>query len=93
MILGTLSLIQKRGVFYSQVQVVSEDRFSININAALQPNEGLTVSDIPDQYQITPVEELGNTDYINAIFEDGGKAQYPYDITVWLLVEESIMDM
>ncbi len=89
MILGTLALFQKRGIFYKAHQLHMEDMFSGIVEDILQAHEEITVSDIPEQYRITPVEELGNTDYINAIFEDDGKAQYPYDVTVWLLVEEA----
>ncbi len=87
MILGTLSLFQKRGIFYKEHQLTSEDKFSAMIDSALTPDEELTLSDVPKKHQITPVAESGTTDYINAIFEDEGKAEYPYEVTIWLLVE------
>ncbi|GAA4277017.1 hypothetical protein [Aquimarina mytili] len=87
MILGTLTLQQKRGVFYKEIQVASEDRFSEIENKELRgivtPSDHKTT----EIFRVTPVDESGNSDYINAIFEDDGKVNYPYEVTVWLLIE------
>ncbi len=88
MILGTLSLQQKRGVFYNEVQVESEDRFSEIENTKLSGVSLPSDQDRTETFTITPVAESGDTDYITATFEDDGKANYPYEVTVWLLIEE-----
>ena len=91
MILGVLSLFQKRGLFYSEQEVHSTESFS---DMEMEELEKVTdeFSDFKNptkQYRVHPVEESGNTDYITATFEDKGKAKYPYEVTVWLLVEEA----
>ncbi|WP_108866866.1 hypothetical protein [Aquimarina aquimarini] len=90
MILGTLSLFQKRGIFYREIQLNAQDRFATMIEQQLSPDPMVEDSlDIATQYRVTPVEESGDTDYITATFEDHGKAQYPYQVTVWVLIEEA----
>ncbi|WP_062055997.1 hypothetical protein [Aquimarina longa] len=89
MILGTLSLFQKKGIFYKEQQLSSKDTFTTMLNQQLEGGHtSMKIPDLPNRYQITPVEESGNTDYITATFEDHGMANYPYEIMVWLLVEE-----
>lgn len=89
MLLGTLSLFQKRGIFYKEQQLHTTDGFSSLIDQELKSEEVFIASDIPNRHQMTPVEASGSTDYITGIFEDDGNASYPYEITVWLLVEET----
>ncbi len=93
MILGTITLLQKRGIFYTALQQGTTDSFADHNTKALEPKEMLQMATVPEQHRITPVEEIGNTDYINALFQDDGQASYPYQVTVWLLIEESIMDI
>lgn len=90
MILGTVSLFQKRGIFYKEMIVSSEDTFSETLSKELTPDHQteFLLDDVPQQYRLIPVDESGDTDYITAIFEDDGKAQYPYEVTIWALVEE-----
>ncbi|WP_299313239.1 hypothetical protein [uncultured Aquimarina sp.] len=87
MVLGTLSLFQKRGVFYKEQQLRSEDTFSKVIEKELTPDMQLQLSDTPKNQQLLAVDESGNTDYITAFYQDDGQAEYPYEVTVWLLVE------
>ncbi|UZO81374.1 hypothetical protein NBT05_02610 [Aquimarina sp. ERC-38] len=87
MILGTLSLFQKRGIFYKEQQLHSGDAFSKVIEKELAPDLQLGLPDIPDKERLLPVDEQGDTDYIKAIYEDQGQATYPYKVTVWLLIE------
>ncbi len=91
MVLGVLSLFQKRGLFYSEQEVHSTHSFS---NMDMQELEKVTdkfldFKNPTKQYKVHPTEESGNTDYITATFEDQGDAQYPYEVTVWLLIEEA----
>ncbi|WP_103072270.1 hypothetical protein [Aquimarina sediminis] len=88
MILGRLSLFQKRGIFYTDMLLDAKDQFSAIIDKELSADPMLHPSEMPTKCQITPVEEPGNTDYIRATFEDYGKAEYPYEVTVWILIEE-----
>ena len=88
MLLGTLSLFQKRGIFYKEQQVHLKDRFSTILEKELTPDKGLQLLDIPINRQLIPVDESGNTDYITAFYQDDGQGEYPYEVTVWLLVEE-----
>ncbi len=94
MILGTLTLQKKRGVFYKDIHIASEDRFS---EVELQELKGVVAPSeekMQETFKVTPVDESGNTDYITATFEDDGQAQYPYEVTVWLLIEsQPIMDI
>ncbi|MBQ4818876.1 hypothetical protein [Aquimarina sp. MMG016] len=87
MLLGTLSLFQKRGIFYKQQQLHWEDSFSKVIEQELTPDMQLQLSDVPKNQQLLPVDESGDTDYITAFYQDEGQANYPYEVTVWLLVE------
>ncbi|AXT51337.1 hypothetical protein D1818_11020 [Aquimarina sp. BL5] len=89
MVLGTLSLFQKRGIFYKEQQLSSEDKFSKVIAQELVPDKGLKLLDTPEHQQLTLVDESGNTDYITAFYQDEGQATYPYEVTVWLLIEEA----
>lgn len=89
MVLGTLSLFQKRGIFYKEQQLHSEDSFSKVIAKELNPDMQLELSGVPIKQQLLPVDEQGNTDYITAFYEDQGQANYPYEVTVWVLVEET----
>ena len=89
MVLGTLSLFQKRGIFYKEQRLHAEDSFSKVIAKELNPDKQLELSDVPIKQQLIPVDEQGNTDYITAFYEDQGQANYPYEVTVWLLVEEA----
>lgn len=89
MLLGTLSLFQKRGLFYKELEIAPEDRYSTMEALVLQPEDPeIKPFDIPLKHEMTPVDESGNTDYISATFEDDGNATYPYEVTIWLLVEE-----
>ncbi|WP_108802155.1 hypothetical protein [Aquimarina sp. Aq107] len=88
MLLGTLSLFQKRGVFYKEQQLHSEDIFSNVIEKELTADMQLQVSDVPKKEQLLPIDEQGDTDYITTFYQDEGQATYPYEVTVWLLIEE-----
>ncbi|WP_299432087.1 hypothetical protein [uncultured Aquimarina sp.] len=88
MLLGTLSLFQKRGIFYKEQQLRSEDTFSQVIEKELSPDIQLDLLDVPKNQQLLAVDESGNTDYIKAFYQDDGQAEYPYEITIWLLIEE-----
>ncbi|WP_299221297.1 hypothetical protein [uncultured Aquimarina sp.] len=88
MVLGTLSLFQKRGIFYKEQQLRSEDTFSQVIETELTPDMQLDLLDVPKNQQLLAVDESGNTDYITAFYQDQGQAEYPYEITIWLLIEE-----
>ncbi|WP_378182031.1 hypothetical protein [Aquimarina sp. SS2-1] len=88
MVLGTLSLFQKRGIFYKEQQLHSEDTFSKVIEKELTADKGLGLLKIPDKRELIPVNESGNTDYITAFYQDDGQASYPYEVTIWLLIEE-----
>ncbi len=87
MVLGTLSLYQKRGIFYKEQQIYAKDRFSKVIESELAPNEGLHEFDIAAKEYIIPIDEAGDTDYITAFYQDAGQAEYPYEITIWILIE------
>ncbi len=87
MILGTLALYQKRGVFYKEHQILSEDTYSKLIYQELSPKQKFKEPDLPNQIELTPVDEQGDTDYITAFYEDEGQAGYPYEVTIWLLIE------
>jgi len=87
MLLGTLSLFQKRGIFYKEQQLYVEDSFSKMIDKELGPNIQLEVADIPNKVELQPLDEPGDTDYITAFYQDEGQATYPYKVTVWILIE------
>lgn len=87
MLLGTLSLFQKRGIFYKEQQLYAGDTFSKVIDKELRPDMQLQLSETPNNCQLQPVDEQGDTDYITAFYQDEGQASYPYQVTVWLLVE------
>ncbi|WP_299219806.1 hypothetical protein [uncultured Aquimarina sp.] len=89
MLLGTLSLFQKRGIFYKEQQLRSEDTFSKVIEKELSPDMQLELSDVAKKEQLIPLDEQGDTDYITAFYQDNGQVNYPYEVTVWLLVEEA----
>ncbi len=91
MVLGTLQLQQPRGLFYHEDQLHVGDSFT-----NLEMEELTTMSKVfskleklPEQYQLTPIDESENIDYITVTFEDNGQASYPYEVTVWLLIEEA----
>ena len=89
MILGHLSLFQKRGLFYNTLEVHASDCYSDLEAAALQvPSVEKKAFDIPSKQELIPVDECETMDYITANFEDTEQASYPYQVTVWLLVEE-----
>ncbi|KAA1244525.1 hypothetical protein [Aquimarina sp. RZ0] len=92
MILGTLSLFQKRGIFYKEEQLHWEDTFSKVIEKELGSDQELTPLKVAAKQQPIPVDESGHTDYITAFYQDEGQATYPYEITVWLLIE-SVSDI
>ncbi|GAA4275952.1 hypothetical protein [Aquimarina mytili] len=87
MILGTLTLHQKRGVFYKEIHIACADQFSNIENNELNGDVALSDQKAHESFRVNPVDESGNTDYITATFEDDGKANYPYEITVWVLIE------
>lgn len=87
MFLGTLSLFQKRGIFYKEQLLSSEDSFSEVIENELTSDIQLQLSDTPIKEQLLPLDESGDTDYITAFYQDEGQANYPYEVTIWLLVE------
>ena len=87
MLLGTLSLFQKRGIFYKEQLLSSEDSFSEVIEKELTSDIQLQLSDTPIKEQLLPLDESGDTDYITAFYQDEGQAKYPYEVTIWLLVE------
>ena len=89
MLLGTLSLFQKRGIFYKEQQLHTEDIFSKVLEKELTPDMQLELAEVPYKEQLLPVDESGDTDYITAFYQDEGQATYPYEVTVWLLVEAS----
>lgn len=89
MLLGTLSLFQKRGIFYKEQQLHTEDIFSKVLEKELTPDMQLELVEVPYKEQLLPVDESGDTDYITAFYQDEGQATYPYEVTVWLLVEAS----
>ncbi len=93
MILGTLSLFQKLGVFYKEIHIRFEDMFSEIESKTLTEAFINPIHKENETFTITPVDESGSMDYITGTFEDDGKAQYPYEVTVWLLVEEPIMSI
>ena len=88
MVLGTLTLFNKRGIFYTEEQFSPTDSYTEVVGQQLGTGPSVTVPDLPDTYPISPVEEQGDTDYINATFEDKATKGYPYQVTVWVLVEE-----
>jgi len=89
MTLGHLSLFQKRGQFYNTLEVYSSDTYSelekVELQAPQFPSRSI---DIPLKQELSTVDEHATMDYITATFEDVGQTNYPYTITVWLLVEE-----
>ncbi len=87
MILGTLTLLQKSGIIYKNHSLETEDSFSEAIATALQPETPALLSTPPEQYRVIPIDASEDTDYIHALFEDEGKAQYPYTVTIWVLTE------
>lgn len=87
--LGHLSFFQKRGLFYDALEVFSTGQFAeLEKTALLKPTTQLERFEQSTKHELIPVDEFGTMDYVTATFEDIGQANYPYDITVWLLVEE-----
>ena len=87
--IGTLSLFQKRGLFYREEPLFSEDRFSKLEGEIANPEFfPKSVASLPHRHQVAIVDENGNTDFVRALYKDSASQQYPYEITVWLLVEE-----
>lgn len=92
--LGHLSLFQKRGLFYNALEVYTSDQYSQLEKTELQaPNIELKPFDRPSKQELITVDEVGTMDYITATFEDVSQANYPYDVTVWLLVEEEPIEL
>ena len=88
MILGTLSLFHKSGKFYKDVLFHPEENYNETIQNELKFATGLEAATHIKKHQITPVDEDGDTDYVEVQFTDAGVAQYPYQVTVWLVITE-----
>ena len=63
MILGTLSLFQKRGIFYKELQLHTGDQYSKLIEQELQGTAKQHFNRLPEKHRLIPLQESGNTDY------------------------------
>lgn len=94
MILGTLSLMEKRGIFYKELQLHSDDHYSeLELKELHVAADNVYPDKAQETFKVRPLEVQGNTDYVNAQFEDLQKADYPYELTIWLLIEEQTCDI
>ncbi|MBP2831255.1 hypothetical protein J8281_03560 [Aquimarina sp. U1-2] len=88
--LGTLSLFEKRGIFFKEEVH--------NLGCGIELNDLLELEKVdiiepklwnqPDRIEIIPVSADGKTDYVTGIFQDSGMMEGSYEVTIWLLLEE-----